>query len=481
MLPAAVDPLVGSETPRLWTPARRELTPETTRGFQAIEFAEDILGVTLMPWQRWLFIHALETTESGAFRFRTVLVLIARQNGKTTWMQVLALWRMYLDAAGLVIGTAQNLDVAEEAWTGAVDMAEGVPDLRAEIAAVDRTNGKKALRLTSGERYKVAAASRRGGRGLSGDLVVLDEIREHQTWEAWGAVTKTTMARERPQIVCLSNAGDAQSIVLNHLHDLGMKTLDGSGDGALGLFEWSAEPGCDMADRGAWVQANPALGYRITEDAIAAALETDPEQVFRTEVLCQRIEDFHEMVVPVALWRDCGDPSAAPLDPVSFAFDVAPRFTSAAIVACGADKQGRPVVEVVEHHGGTSWLVDRLKGLTESYGYGAVGLDLSGPAAAMQAELVAAGVQVDGLTGPRMAQACGGLVEAVNDGAIRHRNEPPLDAALAGVRARPAGDGGQRWSRTDSTVDISPLVAATVARQLWAERSGGGEPGMWVL
>lgn len=473
-------PLLGHEEPRLWTPPLRELTPETTRGYQAIEFAEDVLGIELMPWQRWLFVHALETTPSGAFRFRTVLVLIARQNGKTTWMQVLALWRMYLDGAGLVIGTAQNLDVAEEAWTGAVDMAEGVPELRAEIAAVDRTNGKKALRLTTGERYKVAAASRRGGRGLSGDLVVLDEIREHQTWEAWGAVTKTTMARERPQIVCLSNAGDAQSIVLNHLHDLGMKTLDGSDDGSLGLFEWSAPPGCETSDPAGWAAANPALGYRVSQDSIAAALETDPEQVFRTEVLCQRIEDFHEMIVPAEAWRSCGDATAVPNDPVVFAFDVAPKFTSAAVVACGSDSAGRPVVEVVEHHAGTSWLIDRLKGLAEAYSAGPIAFDTSGPASALQAELVAAGVRVDGFTGPRMAQACGGLVEAVQGGDFRHRNEPSLSAAVAGVRARKAGDGGQRWSRTDSTIDISPLVAATLARHVWAER-GDHEPGMWVL
>ena len=41
--------LVGSETPRLMTPPARALTPETTRGFEAIRFAEDVLGLTLMP------------------------------------------------------------------------------------------------------------------------------------------------------------------------------------------------------------------------------------------------------------------------------------------------------------------------------------------------------------------------------------------------------------------------------------------------
>ena len=40
---------------------------------------------------------------------------------------------MYVRGAALVIGTAQNLDIAEEVWQGAVDIAQDVPELEAEI------------------------------------------------------------------------------------------------------------------------------------------------------------------------------------------------------------------------------------------------------------------------------------------------------------------------------------------------------------
>src|SRR5438128_1399318 len=121
--------LYGCEVPRIFTPPLRELTPATSKGFECIEFAEDVLGIELLPWQKWLLIHALELAADGSYRFRTVVLLVARQNGKSTLMQVLSLWRMYLDAARLIIGTAQNLDIAEEQWQGAVELAEGVPDL----------------------------------------------------------------------------------------------------------------------------------------------------------------------------------------------------------------------------------------------------------------------------------------------------------------------------------------------------------------
>lgn len=179
----------------MFTPPLRPLTPDTTRGFELIEFAKEVLEVPLLPWQEWLALHALETLPDGTYRFRTVVLMIARQSGKSTFLMILALWRMYADGAPLVIGTAQNLDIAEELWTAAYEPAQSIPELEELIDHVDKTNGKKALRLTSDERYKVAAASRRGGRGLSGDLVLMGELREHQSWDAWGAVTKTTMAR----------------------------------------------------------------------------------------------------------------------------------------------------------------------------------------------------------------------------------------------------------------------------------------------
>lgn len=345
MLPADT---VGCEVARLFTPPAGSLTPATSRGFEAVTFAEDVLGLELMPWQRWLLLHALELAPDGSYRFRTLLVLCARQNGKTTLMQVLALWRMFVDRAGLVIGTAQNLSMAEETWDGALSMAEGVPDLAAEVEHVSRVNGDKHLRLTTGERYKVTAASRRGGRGLSSDLVLLDELREHQDWQAWSAVTKTTMARPAPMVAGFSNAGDGHSVVLSSLRD---RALAAASDptSTLGIFEWSALDGCPIDDPAAWAQANPALGHRMGVQAIRSALETDPEDVIRCEVLCQWVTVLGT-AIPEPVWAALADAAPGPPDRRSavFALDVAPdhshgdaRRRLATAGRCGAARCGR--------------------------------------------------------------------------------------------------------------------------------------------
>ena len=113
----------GITRPRLFTPPLRPLTKETSNGFAVIAFAAVILKVTLFPWQCWLLIHALELNEDGSYRFRRVIVLVARQNGKTTVMGVLIAWWLFIDSAAhpdrvppvkfAVVGAAQTLDNAK--------------------------------------------------------------------------------------------------------------------------------------------------------------------------------------------------------------------------------------------------------------------------------------------------------------------------------------------------------------------------------
>ena len=138
--------LLGSEEPRIFTPPLRELTPETSYGFSVIDFAENVLGISLFPWEEWFFVHALEANPDGSFRFRRIVLLVARQNGKSTMAQVLALWALFVLGVGLVLGTAQSLDTSEETWAGAVQMAEECPELAEGVERIVRVNGRRRWR-----------------------------------------------------------------------------------------------------------------------------------------------------------------------------------------------------------------------------------------------------------------------------------------------------------------------------------------------
>ena len=432
-----------------------------------------------------------------------MIVLVARQNGKSTLAQVLALFFLYVRAAGLVIGTAQNLDIAEEVWQGAVDIAEDVPDLAEEIRKVVRVNGKKSLELQSGPRYKVQAANRRGGRGLSGDLVIMDELREHQSWDAWGAVTKTTLARAYAQIWALSNAGDATSVVLRHLRKqahlaLGdpdglaqqIGALPGSGDeeidesveelgddDSLGVFEWSAPPGCALDDPEGWKSANPSLGYTLSERALRSAMHTDPEWVFRTECLCQWSDGTLEGPFPPDSWAKGTDAmSEIPLSsPLSFCVDVASDRSHAHIGVAGQRADGQWHVEIVASRFGTEWVVPWVRERASADEPMRVVMQARGcPASGLIDSLK----EVEGVTviewqgkdlgigaGRVWDMVAGQVIEGHSSQLVFHRPQPVLDVAAAVAVTRPVGDGAWLWDRVKSPADIAPLVAVTGA--LW--------------
>lgn len=487
--------LYGSEVPRVFTPPLRELTPETSLGYAFIDFAENVCGVGLFPWQKWLAIHMLELNEDGSFRFRVVVVLVARQNGKTIFSELLVLFFLYVLCVGLVIGTAQSLDIAEEVWDGAIEIAEANDELAAEIADVARRNGKKQLVLASGGRYAIKAASRKGGRGLSGDLVMMDELREHANWDAWGAISKTTMARPNAVILCMSNAGDALSVVLRHLR-VQAHAACGDPDGvaeALGdalyvpegvaediapaIFEWSAPPGCDKWDRSGWAMANPSLGYgTVTERSLASACATDPDEVFRTECLCQWVEAVAVHPFPAGAWEAALEPgSSIPEEArLYFGADMSADRSMASLAVCGEREDGVMHVEVIGRQGGIAWVKDALAKLAAKHGGATVAMQGRGATISSYVDDIRSipGVEVVLCEGKDVGAWCGRFYDSVcaamgdaPDGSVpvAHLEQPVLDAAAAAAQKKSLGDGAWGWDRRASKVDISPLVAATMA------------------
>lgn len=496
---------LGKTEPRVYTKPLRELTPETSLGYWCIDFARDFVGVDLLPWQEWLFIHALEII--GDFggewrlRYRTVVVEMARQNGKTAMSKILALFFLYALEAPLVLGTAQDLSQAEETWEAAVMSAEESEDLAAEIVQIFKGKGSKELRLTDYRRYKVATPNRRNTRGKTSNLVLLDELREHRDFSAWNAASKTTKAVRSSIVWCMSNAGDGNSVVLRHLRlrahaamgdpDGIVKALGGQfdvGDEAisvaastLGLFEWSARPDRDVWDRDGWAEANPSMGYGfLDEDAIAADAATDTGDGFRMEDLCQWVEAVVNPPFPEGSWEAGKDAaiSIAPDSPLSFGIDASADRSHVAIAVCGFTAARELCVEVVAYSPGMGWPVEWFRNRISAYGGRMrVALQANGAPVSALVDVLKAidGLEVIECAGRDLSSWCGRFwdgVAACGDGStsdavkVRHRPQPVLDLAANVAVTKPLGDGAWAWNRDRSGEDISPLVACTMAHGL---------------
>lgn len=485
----------GKTEPRIYTKPARELTDQTSLGFAFIEWCQEVCEINLLPWQEWLAIHALEIEgnfEDGwRFRFRKVFVLIGRQNGKSLFAELLALFFMYVLESRLVLGTAQNLDTAEEVWDAAIDRAEESPEMAAMVERVGRVNGKKDFELTNGAHYKVVAATRKGARGKRSDMVLIDELREQTTWDGWGAVSKTTNARPNGILFGLSNAGDAQSVVLRHFRMIAHKELgdpdgiaaktleampepesDGEpidDDGTVALFEWSAAPGADVMSREAWAQANPSLGYGfMTERALKSDAIHDPEYIFRTECLCQWVEAVARSPFPEGAWeRWQGESIEAEDAPLFFGIDMSADRTNTAIAFVAQREDGSWHGEVEAFRTGFDWarkLLARNAPLKIALqGRGA-------PIASHINELEAIdGLEITTCEGRDLAAWTGRFYDAITAGdengaqPLHHIPQPALDFAAQTAQTKALGDGAFTWDRQNSTADISPLVALTMA------------------
>lgn len=481
---AAGSGVLGSTVPRLWTPPLRELTPETSFGFLVVEFADDVLSHPLDPWQDWLVVHAGELLEDGRPRFRKVVVLVSRQNGKTEVVVVLTLFWQFVEAVPMILGTSTKLDYAKESWTKAVRLAEASPELD-EAHAPGRkwkreANGEQESWTHEGSRYKIAASNAEGGRSLTIHRLVLDELRQHHDYSSWDAAVPAGNAVFDFQVWSLSNAGSARSVVLNDLRDEALRYIDSDGaegDYRVGLFEWSAEEDADPLDLGQLAQANPNMGRRIDPEALladaAAAVAKGGEKLngFKTENMCIRVKLYDPAIDPGA-WRrglDVGD-LANVRGRVACCLDVAPDGLHATLGAAAVIPDGRARVEVVRAWEGPD-CVDQLRRdlpkLLTRVRPQVLGWFPAGPAAALAADLAERpgwppkGVTVEAIRGD-VAACCMGLAEQVMSGRIAHSDDPLLNAHIGGAERLKRGDAWVLSRKGEGHVDAAYSIAGAV-------------------
>lgn len=456
------------------------MTPITSLGFAVADFAVWV-GRPLDPWQRWLVIHAMELLPDGRPRFRQVLVLVARQNGKTELLVVLSLFWLAVQQVPLVLGTSTKLDYAAESWRKAIKLAKSHPDLRSLIPpkGVRRANGEQQLTFAeSGDvegedacRYKIAASNDEGGRSLTVHRLVEDELRQHHDWSAHEAAENAMNAVPDAQSWAISNAGELRSVVLNSMRASALEHLEkGDGDDRLGLFEWSAPEGAEVDDPAALAAANPNLGHRIDPDALmgkairAKAAGGEQEAKFRTEVLCQSVRSLTPPKITQKAWDAVLDATGSWDGQFVVAYDVAMDSAASAVAVAGRRGDGRIQVEVLRHAPGTDWVAAFVASAAARHGGAAVvrANDYATNRAIAPA-LTRAGWDVDLVGVGDFAAGCAWLAQAVADEQVTHLADPALAAALDDAATAVVGDGAWRWARKDSEADISPLVAVTIA------------------
>jgi hypothetical protein len=405
------------------------------------------------PWQRWSTIHAGELLPDGSLRFRFVLIIVARQNGKTEIVAVLVPYWMFVTKVPQTLGTSTKLPMAKRTWKKSKQLIEraGLDELldrqwyRTANGEVEMwTPEKTAKGEPWGASYVIDVSNEEGGRSLSCKRVVLDELRQHHDYSAWGASVRTMGAQDDAQAWLLSNAGSIKSVVLNEQRAAAIKAIE-SGDTETDIFlaEWSAPEDADPEDIHALAQANPNMNRRgqrsrdlLADARRAVAAGGAALTEFKTEVMCINVKILNPAIDPGA-WLRCkiiGDLSAL-RSRVAACIDVAPDGLHATLTAAAVQPDGRVRVEPVRAWDGPG-CADRmardLPAVLARVKPRALGWFPAGPAAAVAARLrkrtgwPPAGMTVEEIKG-ETAAVCMGFAEQVTAEQVAHSGDPLQD------------------------------------------------------
>ncbi|MFI6160381.1 hypothetical protein ACIA59_10575 [Micromonospora haikouensis] len=482
-------------------------------------------GRPLDDWQVDSLTLMLAAREDGKWACYEHCEWVSRQNGKGGVLEARALTGFLLLGEQLILWSAHLYKTAMELFRRVkaliralgtkvkphddnlwlvpaivTDEETGEPSEGDVLVKISNTNGDEGFeRLDTGARILFIARSAGGGRGMSGDVNIIDETFAY-TREQHAALLYTLSARPNPQIIYTSSPplkGDSGEIMYE-LRRRGDPTAprepdDGpwEQDPSLGYRDWG-HPGdledlqVDLDDLATAVAANPAYGIRISLETIQRELRSDrtgyPRE--RLGIWPKEIRARGGGVIPTEVWRNQVDPAVRDGNParvvrpgeVVFVVQVNSTRTHTTIAAVGARPDGSLLASIVDHRSGTHWVPTRVAVLKKKHNPLFVVAQDKGPTGTLFTAFAEQGItEAEDKEKPRrgdlmvpwaaeVAIAYGLFLDAVVDQKrLFHLDEAPLNVGLAATGTRSLA-GGTAWDYTEPSA--GPVLAVTLG--VWA-------------
>ena len=436
--------------------------------FQRIRRVASRMGVTYDAWQEGLLWILFSRDANGRYCCGQggLTVSSCRQIGKTFTLGTAFFVKCMLSPGLKVIWTAHHTRTSDETFADMCTLAQ-MPAVARHIDHIRRANGQQEIVFANGSRIMFGARENGFGRGLHGaDVEVFDES-QILTDRALSNMIPVMNTSPDPLAVFLGNPpkpGDPSDVFAAKRRQARAGNVTG-----MAYVELSAPRDCDSDDRDAWAKANPSYPLRTGAASIIRMRQLLPEDDFRREALGIWDETGSAGVISRDTWDATSVPARRDGGTVSFGIDMPPDRGEISIGACMRYPDGTAHVELAEcrstHEHGSMWAVDWLAERWPRTA--AVVIDTQSPALSLLPDLRARHVKVT-VTGAReLGQATGRMLDMLSARTVTHlpdTAQPALaDAALA-VTLRPVGHGGlTAWQRAGIDVDISPLVACTLA------------------
>ncbi len=240
---------------------------ERTRGQSAIDAYEQADGYKALDWQKRLILEIMAVNNEDLWTHMKFGLAVPRRNGKNEVI-------LMRELAGLINGehilhTAHRTDTSHVAYERLLDHLE-----KAGIRIKGRLKafGKEHIELYTGGVIDFRTRTSSGGLGTGYDLLVIDEAQEY-TLDQESSLKYVVSSSRNPQTIL---TGTPPTVVSRGtvFKSLRKAVLTGERD-ECGWAEWSVEEMTDPKNIDAWYEANPSLGYLLTERIIKDEITND--------------------------------------------------------------------------------------------------------------------------------------------------------------------------------------------------------------
>ena len=334
-------------------------------------------GVTLDEWQRLVVDCWLGKDPAGDYTVTSAGLSVPRQNGKNVCIEARELYGLAINGER-ILHTAHQVRTAKKSFRRLVAMFTDKkhPEIANTVKKIRYGIGEESIELHNGGIIEFTSRSRQAARGYDGiSLVIYDEAQEltDDQAEAIMAVLSASATGTRQLIytgtppyigcngevfrrfrqACIVSAGKGEEFP-NSWHEWGIA--------AESLQEIA------IADKRLWYEANPALGYRLTEEFTAEEFKTLSGDGFARERLGWWTKPAGEQVDPAIdadKWEACGSDEARPAEGktaygVKFSADGSIVALAGAVLPKDGGAGRITVINVQPTGAGLVWLADWL-------------------------------------------------------------------------------------------------------------------------
>lgn len=435
--------------------------------FSMVDHAAVKAGIGFDLWQKGFLYLLLGKRRNGRYACSAggAVLSSCRQIGKTFTVGV-ALFILCAGREGLMaIWTAHHTRTSDETFNDLCDLARN-PKLSRYVSNIRRANGQQEISFANGSRILFGARENGFGRGLHGaDIEVFDEA-QILTVKAMDNLIPIANTSPNPLIIMMGNPpkpGDQSEAFAEKR----ATALAGADD--MLYVELGADHDADPDDRQTWAKANPSYPKHTSAESIMRMRNLLSEDSFRREALGIWDENASQAAIDPGKWKALETTSIPDGGVLNFGLDMPPDRSVLTIGCAIRLPDGRAVIQMADvkdaRHDGIAWAVGWLK---EKWPKTAsVVIDAQSPAMSLLPDLKTAHVKVTVTNTQEMGRACGRFFDMLNQQTLLHlpdADQPQLADAVRGATLRPLGHGGAfAWNKLGTDIDISPLVACTLA------------------